>query len=286
MAAKNTWPDLRVLADPLPASAIEWRVQSHGMTKAGKPWAKVLAYLTSRAVMDRLDEVVGPENWWNEYREGPGGGIICGITIRTEHGPVTKWDGAENTQVEAIKGGLSSAMKRSAVHWGIGRILYGLGESWADIGKGDSSFKGKDGKFYNWTPPALPAWALPKGDKSKPIAQSAEPEDSPAPKVASKKKDAPKTGVPVSTVKEIGEYAAERLVGGREHAVEIYKLIVRWWASVSTDSEEFANAFGACVNASIDGLTDEEIKRAIDGKPIDEVPKLLEAATDAKVNKK
>lgn len=91
--------------------------------------ARVVPYVTNRAIMDRLDQVCGPENWRNEYRPGPNGGLLCGISIRLvreDHTAewVTKWDGAENTKLEPVKGGLSASMRRAAVQWGIGRYLY------------------------------------------------------------------------------------------------------------------------------------------------------------------
>jgi hypothetical protein len=91
--------------------------------------ARVVPYVTNRAIMDRLDRVCGPENWRNEYAPGPTGGLLCGLSIRfvREEGTIewiTKWDGAENTEVSPVKGGLSSSMRRAAVQWGIGRYLY------------------------------------------------------------------------------------------------------------------------------------------------------------------
>ena len=44
-----------------------------------------------------------------------------------------KTDGAENTDYEPVKGGLSDAMKRAASQWGIGRYLYKLGTPWVDV---------------------------------------------------------------------------------------------------------------------------------------------------------
>jgi hypothetical protein len=95
------------------------------------PNGKQLPYVTNRAIQDRLDSVVGPGNWKNEFREwGIGSpGVLCGLSIRINDGTrdpewITKWDGAEQTDIEAVKGGLSDAMKRAAVQWGIGRYLY------------------------------------------------------------------------------------------------------------------------------------------------------------------
>ena len=58
------------LCKPFEQSDIEWRA---GATNQDKTRALALAYITSRAVMDRLDEVIGPENWRDEYKPGPDG---------------------------------------------------------------------------------------------------------------------------------------------------------------------------------------------------------------------
>ena len=159
--------DLARLRDPFAPEDIEWRVQTAG-EKNGRPWARVLAYVTNRAIMDRLDEVAGVGNWRNEYQAGPAGGVICGLSIRVPRPDggaewVTKWDGAENSDVEPVKGGLSNAMKRAAVQWGIGRYLYDLEEGWANVvDNGRFSAKTKDGKWFKWDPPELPTWAIPR----------------------------------------------------------------------------------------------------------------------------
>lgn len=150
------------LRAPFPAEDVEWRLQQAG-EKNGKIWGKALAYITNRAIMDRLDAVVGADRWQNVFTEGPGGGILCGISIRLGDEWVTKWDGAENTDVEPVKGGLSNAMKRAAVQWGIGRYLYKLEEGWAVVSdSGKLAGKTREGTWFRWDPPALPDWALPR----------------------------------------------------------------------------------------------------------------------------
>ena len=91
------------LAAPFNPSDLEWRA---GASNQDKTKALALAYITSRAVMDRLDEVIGLENWRDEYQPGPDGGLICGLSLRVNGEWVTKWDGAENTAFEEVKGGL------------------------------------------------------------------------------------------------------------------------------------------------------------------------------------
>lgn len=154
--------DFTKLATPFNEKDVEWRLQSCGSSSKGF-WGICLAYITNRAIQQRLDDVCGPENWKNEFATGPNGGILCGLSIRCNGEWVTKWDGAENTQVEAVKGGLSDSMKRAAVQWGIGRYLYSLDENWADV-KENGKYRGrtKDGKDFKWNPPKLPSWALPK----------------------------------------------------------------------------------------------------------------------------
>jgi hypothetical protein len=163
--------DWKKLSAPFSALDIEWRVDRSGV-KDGRAWGVVLAYITNRAIQDRLDEVVGPANWKNEYKEGPSGGVLCGLSIRVDGEWVTKWDGAENSDFESVKGGLSGSMKRAGVQWGLGRYLYKLPETFVwhtpdginkDFVK-DKKNKEAPGVELRWNPPALPAWALPSGE--------------------------------------------------------------------------------------------------------------------------
>ena len=169
--------DWAKLAAPFPENEIEFRIAQAGKTGAGKVWAKCLCYMNNRAVMNRLDAVVGPANWANRFEALAGGGIVCGIAIRVGTEWVTKWDGADQTDIEAVKGGLSGAMKRAAVQWGIGRYLYELDETWAEITDSRDDFyarlpKEKGGDEFHWRPPPLPAWALPGGAGKRPTAES------------------------------------------------------------------------------------------------------------------
>jgi hypothetical protein len=109
--------------------------------------------------MKRLDEVCGKAGWRNEYRDIPNnGGVECGISIKVEGEWITKWDAAENTQVEAVKGGRSGAMKRAAVQWGIGRYLYNLEEGFAVVSATRARFqyaKSKEAGVFYWKAPAF-----------------------------------------------------------------------------------------------------------------------------------
>lgn len=164
----------RELKQPFSESDLEWRVQSNGIGKDGKPWAMVLAYVDNRAIMNRFDEVLGVGAWTNAYSPLPnsvGDGALCGLSIKIDDEWVTKYDGADNTAVESTKGGLSGAMKRAAVLWGVGRYLYDLDTFWADCqtekpqnANAWEKAKTKDGTWFYWKAPSLPKKYLPQKD--------------------------------------------------------------------------------------------------------------------------
>lgn len=134
------------LAAEFPKSAVSWRAQT--VTKAGDK-ALALAYIDARDVMNRLDDVCGPENWKDRY-EFNGNTAICYLSIRVNNEWIEKADGAGSTDVEAEKGQISDAFKRAAVRWKIGRYLYDMPATWVPC----ESYE-KNGKFH---------WSKWKGD--------------------------------------------------------------------------------------------------------------------------
>jgi hypothetical protein len=112
-----------ILRKPIQPNEIEWRVQS---AKGGK--TTIVPYITSRAVMNRFDDAFGPAGWKDEYREWKGKGVMCTLSVRINCADEVLWiskeDGADDTAIESTKGGISDALKRAAVKWGMGRDLY------------------------------------------------------------------------------------------------------------------------------------------------------------------
>lgn len=109
-----------------------------GSVTKDKTKAKPLAYIDARDVMDRLDKVVGPCSWQDRY-EFHGSRTICYLSIKINDEWIVKADGAGDTNIEGEKGGISDALKRAAVKWGVGRYLYHLDFKWAPV----KSFNGK-----------------------------------------------------------------------------------------------------------------------------------------------
>lgn len=138
MAQKDARTIQAELARPFAPEDLEWRLQ-RTFESGSKTLGIAVPYVTNRAIMNRLDAVVGPENWYNEFKPWHAAGKkeaqICGISIFFEDkkGFITKWDGAEDSDIEPVKGGLSDSMKRAAVQWGIGRVLYNMDTVIVDV---------------------------------------------------------------------------------------------------------------------------------------------------------
>jgi len=119
--------DLQRLFADFPRESVHWRAQS--VTKEGDK-AMALAYIDARDVMDRLDLIVGTQNWQDSYQETAKGRLICTLSINVEGEWISKSDGAGDTDVEGSKGAISDAFKRAAVKWGVGRYLYDMPTPW------------------------------------------------------------------------------------------------------------------------------------------------------------
>lgn len=133
-----------ILTQAIQPEEIEWRVQQQ--TKNGK--LIVVPYITNRCVMDRFDRQFGWSGWQNEIEEIKDG-FLCRITVRLPDGrTITKTDGANRTDIEPVKGGISDAMKRCAVQFGLGRNLYTYPKVFVET----------QDKY-------IPDWAVPQLDK-------------------------------------------------------------------------------------------------------------------------
>lgn len=117
------------LEKPFLDNELEFRV---GATNSDKTKGLALAYIQARAIQNRLDEVVGIENWRVSYKE-INGGFLAKLELKINNEWIAKEDGANVTDYEAIKGGISSAFKRAASVWGIGRYLYEIESQWLPI---------------------------------------------------------------------------------------------------------------------------------------------------------
>jgi len=162
LAIHRTWFKIKAgLSAPLTDEEIEWKPNNFtGPKDAKEGWkgdgkALMLPYAQNRVIQQRLDDTCGVGNWQNVFDVWKPGAVRCGISIRLPGTSwaeaTTKYDGADESDIEPTKGGFSNSMKRAAVHWGIGRELYSVPPTWVEayvwvkeIGKwGRPKFSGK-----------------------------------------------------------------------------------------------------------------------------------------------
>lgn len=149
-----------LLRAPFQLKDLEWRFADYRKAKQAeqqKKQAIAVPYVQSRAIMERLDKVVGAQRWRTSYREvamaktrqsrqnadkvdgwestertlEAGTAVECTLSIRFGDEWISKSDVGEVTQIASVKGAYSDALKRAAVQWGMGRDLYKLGAIWA-----------------------------------------------------------------------------------------------------------------------------------------------------------
>jgi len=163
------------LKEPFERKDIEFRV-----AKVSKRTRKVLvlAYITSRAVMQKLDAIFGVDGWKDEY-EVLQNGVICKLSVKVNGEFITKQDAAPFTNIEALKGAFSDALKRAAVKFGVGRYLYQLTEFWADIvERKPTKVNNKIHRYHSdnlsgwWIEPELPDWAVKDGNNRKKVTEA------------------------------------------------------------------------------------------------------------------
>ena len=77
------FPDLfAALAAPFEPQEVRVRSQA----------GRQLHYITARTAMNRLDDVLGPENWWDDFTPGENS-VLCRLTLRLPDGQtITKAD--------------------------------------------------------------------------------------------------------------------------------------------------------------------------------------------------
>ena len=126
---KDAYPFLR---RPFTPAAVRFKVQA-----TWKGGALIVAYIDARLAAGRLNHVI-PHKWASSFEYDPKGDLICHLTVDG----ITRSDIGEGYEG---KGLWSDALKRAAVHFGVGESLYVLPKMTLNEGqllKG-KEFKGK-----------------------------------------------------------------------------------------------------------------------------------------------
>jgi hypothetical protein len=167
----------KLLNEPFDPADIKWKPQT---VNYSKKTAMAIAHADPRAYTDRLNEVLGPDGWSQEftftvtpfvkfikgkkaYKETPatedktvaGNKVlcICRLTIPSvgTHSSTGDCDASDENAATSAE---AQAFKRACVQFGLGRYLY-------DLPKITVPFDYDKGGFIAGQEPQLPDWAIP-----------------------------------------------------------------------------------------------------------------------------
>jgi Rad52/22 family double-strand break repair protein len=195
METKNAQQIFTELSASMPC---KWRLKSV-TNKAKKPYpagtrGQFLAYIDARDVFNRLDAVLGLSNWQSQVKwVNPDQSAVVSLSVRIDGGWLVREDvgysnnPGEGVESEPLKAAVSDAVKRAAVHFGVGRFLYDLPAQWVETdpdgkplralnGGGDvSSIAGKSAM----APIAADRSVTNDAERSAPLAEIAPAENQP-----------------------------------------------------------------------------------------------------------
>ena len=106
----TTRPITDALAAPFDPRDIKFKPQ---VVKGNK--ALAIAYIDVRLIEDRLDDVLGVDNWQDDYEVMPDGSVTCKLRVRLDSQWVTKMDvGSPSEQPDGATGSRPRSATRSS----------------------------------------------------------------------------------------------------------------------------------------------------------------------------
>ncbi len=145
MTEEDTYKRLR---KPFDIKFINWKINNYNTDKTK---AMITFYLDARAVQHRLNEVLGVNGWSFTFTElerdqGVHGKLTIYILSKNAESAISKDDcvlqevtredvgyASTTEKSEWYKDAVSDALKRCAVHFGVGHFLYALPYLWIEL---------------------------------------------------------------------------------------------------------------------------------------------------------
>jgi len=128
---------VEALRAPFSGSRVQWRV---GSTNRDGDGGTVLAYVDKREYEARLDDVFGATKWTSELTSNEIGAVVKitatfpdGSEVYHTNGCGYKLDKDGRVDADSYKGAISTAFKRAASEFGIGRYLYDMESPWVKL---------------------------------------------------------------------------------------------------------------------------------------------------------
>lgn len=159
---------MEALAAPFDADEVKSKPQA--ISKDGTKALPVF-FVDARAIMQRLDDILGLDGWKDAIEFQHDGTVKCILSIRIDDGEwISREDvGGQSEQPDngdRVKSAVSDALKRVAVKFGLGRYLYAVKPTWLDYDSQTRKFK---------TTPTIPVYG---GARSNPTRGSTAPRPS------------------------------------------------------------------------------------------------------------
>lgn len=150
--------NMESLQAEFPFEQLGWKI-THTFESNGRFFAYIAPFVDARAIQDRFDEVFGIDKWQVSYEKWGEKATKCTISVFLNERWISKEDGSEESDYNAVKGGFSNSLKRAAVLWGVGRYLYNVKPSKVELSTysngPNSIYISYQKKGYYFTPPTM-----------------------------------------------------------------------------------------------------------------------------------
>lgn len=271
---------LEALRRPFSPDAIRFKIQNQDDSD-NPSWAQVVSYVDARLVSERLNHVVGER--WSAQIEALDAGIaaaergtvraVCKLCVLG----VTRMDVGEGRDPKAA---FSDALKRAAVHFGVGRSLYAMKPAFLSAdGEGeDQLVRTRAGKLRipakaeRWLRGQYEQWLAGRGAQFGAVLDHGD-EPSGEAERAGRQEDvaAPATSGQVGHLHVVGDGRAAPTPAPRAQRDALSSLIAE---APYTDKTVRSLAAFVCDETAVDRLS---------GKQVSDLGRLVEASATAKV---
>lgn len=164
------------LREPIDIKYVSWKINSYNKSKTK---AQITFHIDARVVQHLLNSVVGLDGWRFSYTESGDGSIHGKLGIWFDTGTdgelsrlVEREDvGYTNGTSEPLKDAVSDALKRCAVHFGVGHFLYAMPMLWIDLTEEGQKYltQEQDAYIANWLKTRLEAMNGKKTVSKEPV---------------------------------------------------------------------------------------------------------------------
>ena len=182
---KEWTPEIaKALAAPFREADVSWVVVATSNKNTPQMTELWAPYLEADPIIDRLDEVLGPDGWSLDIEAVGERGAICRLTILGVMKAGAGQIAADQKTDQPFKAAATDALKRAAVLFGIGRYLHKVQNEWRKP-TADGS-RAPRGRAAPKAPPPAPRPSPDPGSSQSSPSRPVDPPQTPAAKPEAK----------------------------------------------------------------------------------------------------